>query len=151
MWWAFVAFRIERVCSVSTCPSRGNQVDGLPRASSFITFSLTVRYELRVLVGFSRAHRGWSKVYTALAGVGILVRFSKELQWFWSHRRYPCSFEQGITMVSLPPKVSWCDLARNYNGLSAIASVHVRLSKELQWFGCRQKRPGAFEQGITMV
>ena len=33
-------------------------------------------------------------------------------------------------MVSLPTKVSWCDLARNYNGLSVIC---------------------AFEQGITMV
>ena len=28
-----------------------------------------MRYELRVLVGFKRAHRGWSKVYPALAGI----------------------------------------------------------------------------------
>ena len=58
-------------------------------------FSLTVRYELRVLVDFLRDHRGWPKVYTGPAA-----------------------------------KVSWCDLARNYNGLSALCS---------------------FEHGITMV
>ena len=45
----------------------------------------------------------------------------------------------------------WCDLARNYNGLSAIAGVHVRLSKEIQWFRCRQECYGAIQQGITMV
>ena len=82
--------------------------------------------------------------YNGFAAVkSVLVRFSKELQWFERHRKYACSFEQGITMVSLPTKVSWCDLARNYNGLSAITSVHVRLSKELQWFRCRRKYPGA--------
>ena len=34
---------------------------------NFRICSSTVRYELRVLVGFLRDHRGWSKVYTALA------------------------------------------------------------------------------------
>ena len=102
-----------------------------------------MRYELRVLVGFKIAHRGRPKVYAGPAVLGVLVLFSEELQWFERHRRCPCSFEQGITMVSLPPKVSWCDLVRNYNGLSAIAGVHVRSSKELQWFPCRQKCPGA--------
>ena len=72
---------------------------GFLHGSVFAGCSRTVRYELRVLVGLKRAHRGRPKVYTGPAA-----------------------------------KVSWCDLARNYNGLSAIASVHVRLSKELQWF-----------------
>ena len=49
-------------------------------------FSRTVRYELRVLVGFKRAHRGRPKVYTGPAVTGVLVRFSKELQWFERHR-----------------------------------------------------------------
>ena len=98
-----------------------------------------MRYELRVLVDFKRAHRGRPKVYTGPAA---------KVLWFDLARNYNGlsaigSFEQGITMVSLPSKVSWCDLARNYNGLSAIAGVHVRLSKELQWFRCRPKCPGA--------
>ena len=36
-------------------------------------------------------------------------------------------------MVSLPPKVSLCDLAGICNGFEAIASIHVRLSQDLQW------------------
>ena len=71
----------------------------------------------------------------------VLVRFSKDLQLFERHRRCPCSFEQGIALVSLPSKVSWCDLARNCNGLNAIAGVHVRLTNGLHWFGCHQKYP----------
>ena len=140
--------------------------------------SRTVRYELRVLVGFKRAHRGRPKVYTGpaakvswcdlvrnyngLSAIGsfeqgiTMVSLPTKVLWFDLARNYNglsaiCAFESGITMVSLPSKVSWCDLARNYNGLSAIASVHVRLSKELQWFRCRQKCNGAIEQGITMV
>ena len=58
-------------------------------------YSLTVRYELRVLVGFIELIGG----------------------------------SQKCTRVR-PPQVSSCDLARNYNGLSALCS---------------------FEQGITMV
>ena len=89
--------------------------------------------------------------YNGLSAIaGIHVRVSKELHWFerqlqWleCHRRYPCSFEPGITLVSPPSKVSWCDLVRNYNGLSAIAGVHVRLSKELQWFEQTPRCPGA--------
>ena len=34
----------------------------------------------------------------------------------------------------LPAKECKCDLGWNYNGLSAIASIHVHFSKELQWF-----------------
>ena len=34
----------------------------------------------------------------------------------------------------LPATVCKCDLARNYNGLNAIASIYVHLSNELQWF-----------------
>ena len=71
------------------------------------------------------------------AALGEMERFSQELQWFERHRRYPCSFEQGITMVSLPYSVGRSDLARNYNGLSAIASIHVHLSQELHWLRCR--------------
>ena len=41
-------------------------------------------------------------------------------------------------MVSLPYSVGRCEKARNYNGLVAIASLHVDLSKELQWFRCRR-------------
>jgi len=37
-------------------------------------------------------------------------------------------------MVSAPSSVSTCDLARNYNGFSAVLGIHVRFSKELQWF-----------------
>ena len=36
------------------------------------------------------------------AAKGMNVWFSKELQWFERHRKYPCSFEQGITMVWAP-------------------------------------------------
>ena len=98
-----------------------------------------MRYELRVLVGFKRAHRGRPKVNPGPAA---------KVLWFDLARNYNGlsaidSFERGITMFSLPSKVSWCDLARNYNGLSAISSTHVRLSKELQWFRCRRKYPGA--------
>ena len=56
-------------------------------------------------------------------------------------------------MFSLPYSVGLSEKARNYlyNGLSAIASLHVDLSKELQWFRCRTWNDGAKKQGITMV
>ena len=101
--------------------------------------SRTVRYELRDLVGFKRAHRGRPKVYPGPAVKVSWCDLARNCNGLSAIR----SFEQGITMVSLPPKVSWCHLARNYNGLSAMAGVHVCLSKELQWFRCRQKCPGA--------
>ena len=37
-------------------------------------------------------------------------------------------------MVWAPSQVSMFIWARNYNGLSAIARIHVHLSEELQWF-----------------
>ena len=54
-------------------------------------------------------------------------------------------------MVSLSPSVGSCDLARNYNGLSAIAGIHVRLSKELKWFRCRHRYDRAKKREITLV
>ena len=74
-------------------------------------------------------------MYTGPADTGIFVRKSKELQWFWSPRRYRCSFEQGITMVWRTVRGVLVEKARNYNGLGALAGIDVHLSKELQWFG----------------
>ena len=107
-------------------------------------FSRAVRYELRVLVDFKRAHRGRPKVYTGPAAKVSWCDFARNYNGLSAIG----SFEQGITMVSLPTKVLWFDLARNYNGLSAIAGVHVRLSKELQWFRCRQRCYGAVWHGL---
>ena len=101
--------------------------------------SRTVRYEFRVFVNFKRGHRGRPKVYPGPAAKVLWCDWARNCNGL----NAICSFEQGITMVSLPSKVLWCDLVRNYNGLSAITSTHVRLSKELQWFRCRRKCPGA--------
>ena len=54
-------------------------------------------------------------------------------------------------MVWVPPEVSSCDLARNYNGLGAVQGESARFSKELQWFGSPRRDPFLFEQGITIV
>ena len=80
-----------------------------------------------------------------------LRRKRLELQWFGSPRRYPCSFEQGITLVWRAAKSMFVKKVRNYNGLGALAGIHVHLSEELDWFGCRREYVRAFELGITMV
>ena len=94
-----------------------------------------MRYELRVLVGFKRDHRGSPKVYSGPAATGVFVRESPELQWFWSPRRYPCSFELVITLVWHAVRSIFEEKARNYNCLGALAGIHVHLSEELHWFG----------------
>ena len=113
--------------------------------------SRTVRYELRVLVGFKRDHKGSPKVYTGPAVKSIFVRKSEELQWFGSPRRHPCSFEQGITMVWRNAKSVLVEKARNYTGLGALAGIDVHLSEEIQWFGVPPKVSSSKKRGITMV
>ena len=78
----------------------------------------------------------WARNYNGLACRKKCLRWkSKELHWFGSRRRYPCSFEQGITIVWRTVRSIFVEKARNDNSLGALAGIHVHLSKELHWFG----------------
>ena len=114
-------------------------------------FSQTVRYELRVLVGFKQTHRGSQKVYTGPAAKSVFVRKSNELNWFWSPRRYPCSFEPGITLVWRTVRSVLDENAWNYTGLGALAGIYVHSRKDLHWFGEPDEASSSNKLGITMV
>ena len=62
--------------------------------------SPTVRYELRVLVGFKRAHKRSPKVYTGPAAKVC----SCDLAWNYNGLSALCSFEPGIAMVEQTPR-----------------------------------------------
>ena len=85
---------------------------------SSLTCSRTVRYELRVLVGFKRAHRGWSKVYTAPAGLRPPFKNARNYNGFGASGSK--SIEKPT--VFLPYSVRRFKNARNYTGFGASGS-----------------------------
>ena len=99
-----------------------------------------MRYELRVLVGFKRAHRGWSKVYTAPAalrppfknarnynGFGASGSKSKQKPMVFlplSVRRSP---KRGITLVLAPARLE-------VNGID-VFPIGILTTKSFFWRG----------------
>ena len=88
-------------------------------------FSRTVRYELRVLVGFKRAHRGWSKVYTAPAALRPPLQKARNYN----------GFSASVAKSMQKPKVflrapgPHFKKAMNYIGFSAPAAKSIRKTR----------------------